>query len=37
MGKGANQEFGGYSKAWKTEKEIIGVDGRDGHGAQMTP
>lgn len=37
MGKGAINDFGGYSKAWKTEKEIIGVDGRDGNGAQMTP
>ena len=25
-------EFGGYSKTWKKEKECIGVDGKDGKG-----
>jgi len=26
-----SDEFGGYSKTWKKDKEVIGVDGRDGH------
>jgi hypothetical protein len=33
MGKNTNDEFGGYSKIWKNEKDIIAVDGRDGHGS----
>ena len=41
MGKGPrmleSDEFGGYSKSWKTEKECIGVDGKDGRGERLTP
>ena len=41
MGKGPrmleSDEFGGYSKSWKAEKECIGVDGKDGRGERLTP
>jgi hypothetical protein len=37
MGKNYTDEFGGYSKTWKKEKECIGVDGKDGRGERLTP
>lgn len=32
-----NDEFGGYARSSKHEKECIGVDGKDGRGERLTP
>jgi hypothetical protein len=37
MGKGYKDENGTYKKSWAADKNVVGVDGRDGHGSMMTP
>jgi len=37
MGKSLNDENGDNRKSWAADTNVVGVDGRDGHGSMMTP